>query len=323
MDLLFSSGIMVYTGSCFSGIYGIQCHENNKWYVGESIHVPDRMDNYLKQSSNIKSQVYLNNAFNKYGIVNFSAYKLEECVVEQLHEREVYWGTRLNSIVPNGYNLKLGGSGKSIVSDHSKEKMRVAGKAKVFTDEHKKNISLGQAKSKNMVRNTGKKLNEEIKNGASLVMPDEYKVGRVGNMRNKQHSKETKLKMSITRTGKKKKPMSEEGRRNISESRKGKFSGENSPRFGKQHTDASKEKNRASQGIGPDNKRFGIPRPQWVKDKIKAALAAKKINNKQNGARTKIKSFSSLLYKLERETRQMGTIYSTTWGTTYSTSLSI
>ena len=40
------------------------------------------------------------------------------------------------------------------------------------------------------------RLNEEIKNGASLVMPDEYKVGRVGNMRNKQHSKETKLKMS-------------------------------------------------------------------------------------------------------------------------------
>lgn len=41
-------------------------------------------------------------------------------------------------------------------------------------------------------------LDKELNNGASLDMTEEYKVGRVGNMRNKKHSVETKLKMSIS-----------------------------------------------------------------------------------------------------------------------------
>ncbi len=194
MDLLFSSGSIVYTGSCFSGIYALQNHTTGKWYVGESIHVPDRVNDYIKGKSNIEYQILLNNAINKYGISDFSCYKLEQCNVEDLYEREVYWGTKFNSMAPNGYNLKVGGSGNSVVSDESRNRMSQSGKTKVFTEEHKKNIALGQKRSKNMKRNAGKK-----------------------------HSDETKLKMSKSRTGLKYKPMSEEGRRNISIARKAAF----------------------------------------------------------------------------------------------------
>ena len=187
MDLLFSSGSMVYTGNDFSGIYGIQCHENSKWYVGESIRVPNRVQDYLKEKSTLKYQVSIYRAVKKHNIKNFSCYKLEECSIDDLYSKEVFWSNKLNSISPNGYNLKVGGNNKSIVSNETREKQSKSGKNKVFTEEHKKNISAAQKGMKNM-------------------------LGKI-------HSEEAKLKMSKSHTGKKRKPMSEQTKKNISEAR--------------------------------------------------------------------------------------------------------
>ena len=112
--LLFSSGSLCYSGVCFSGIYGIQCHTTSKWYVGESIHVLNRISAYIGLNCNKQKLIY--NAIKKYGIGNFSCYKLEECEANKkiLGEREIHWGTQLNSMAPNGYNLKLGSSGSTM-----------------------------------------------------------------------------------------------------------------------------------------------------------------------------------------------------------------
>jgi hypothetical protein len=46
--------------------------------------------------------------FKKYGIDNFSFGVLEECTLDKLDEREIYWIKYYNSY-NDGYNLTLGG----------------------------------------------------------------------------------------------------------------------------------------------------------------------------------------------------------------------
>lgn len=47
----------------------------------------------------------------KYGIDNFSFEIIEECQIEQLNEREIYWISQYNSNLPEfGYNLTKGGN---------------------------------------------------------------------------------------------------------------------------------------------------------------------------------------------------------------------
>lgn len=52
---------------------------------------------------------YLYNAINKYGIENFSFEIIDECEDYLMAEREKYWIEKLDTIVPNGYNILLGG----------------------------------------------------------------------------------------------------------------------------------------------------------------------------------------------------------------------
>lgn len=91
------------------GIYKIENKINNKIYVGQSSFIEKRWyqhkSNYLNPTYN--SALY--KAMNKYGIENFSFEVIEECSLEQLDEKEKYWIQKLNSLVPNGYNIALGG----------------------------------------------------------------------------------------------------------------------------------------------------------------------------------------------------------------------
>jgi group I intron endonuclease len=53
---------------------------------------------------------YLNNAIRKYGVNDFMVELIECCDVEFADERETHYIKELNSLYPNGYNLKNGGS---------------------------------------------------------------------------------------------------------------------------------------------------------------------------------------------------------------------
>ena len=64
----------------------------------------DRIKNY-----NIEHrQQALYKAFDKYGIENFTVEQVEECPVEKLDEREIYWIAYYDSF-KSGYNSTLGG----------------------------------------------------------------------------------------------------------------------------------------------------------------------------------------------------------------------
>ena len=75
---------------------------------------------------------YLNNAIRKYGVNDFIVEVLECCTVENANDREIHYIHYFNSLFPNGYNLKNGGS-VFTHSDESKKRLS-RGVANYFKD---------------------------------------------------------------------------------------------------------------------------------------------------------------------------------------------
>jgi hypothetical protein len=89
-------------------IYKITNRTDNKIYVGQTIQdVEARWKDHLKKGSNCR---YLKSAINKYGLDNFD-FKLV-CITfdNNLDDMEIKYIEQYNSLVPNGYNLRLGGN---------------------------------------------------------------------------------------------------------------------------------------------------------------------------------------------------------------------
>lgn len=107
------------------GIYRIVNKINNKCYVGQSIDINNRIKSHFYYlSRNWYGNYKLQNAWNKYGEDNFYWEVIEECLEENLDEREIYWISFYNSF-NNGYNQTQGGQGTRgyIWSSESKAKM--------------------------------------------------------------------------------------------------------------------------------------------------------------------------------------------------------
>ncbi len=67
----------------------------------------------------------LYHSLKNYGCDNHTFEVIEECNVEQLDEREIYWGQHYNVLTEAGLNLKLGES-NGYYSDETKQKMSEA-----------------------------------------------------------------------------------------------------------------------------------------------------------------------------------------------------
>ena len=86
------------------GIYKIT-NPTNRVYIGQSINIEKRWKDY-NLLSNCKSQVKLYRSFLKYEITNHKFEIIEECLIEQLNERERYWQDHYN-VLKGGLNCKL------------------------------------------------------------------------------------------------------------------------------------------------------------------------------------------------------------------------
>jgi group I intron endonuclease len=89
-------------------IYTITNKTDNKTYVGQTVRELDtRWKDHLKKRSNCR---YLKSAINKYGVENF-VFKLV-CITfdNMLDDMEIQYIQKYNCLVPNGYNLRLGGN---------------------------------------------------------------------------------------------------------------------------------------------------------------------------------------------------------------------
>ena len=97
------------------GIYKITNKINNKCYIGASKNIERRWLEH-KRGDNKNSLLY--SAFKKYGKENFSYEIIEQCSLEELYKREVYWIDFFQSF-KNGYNLNSGGVGGGAPGEHN------------------------------------------------------------------------------------------------------------------------------------------------------------------------------------------------------------
>jgi group I intron endonuclease len=97
---------------------------SNRIYVGQSKNLVKREGWYLSNGIRNASMPKLKNSFNKYGIDKHIFEIIEYCTIEQLNEREIYWGLHYDTL-ELGLNCKLGEQ-NSIFSESTKKKMSLA-----------------------------------------------------------------------------------------------------------------------------------------------------------------------------------------------------
>lgn len=92
-----------------SGIYMILNTYNNKCYVGSSKNFYTRKQKHFRLLLlNKHHSEHLQKAYNKYGKDKFTFIVLEECEIDKLLEREVYWISLKNSLNSKyGYNIAI------------------------------------------------------------------------------------------------------------------------------------------------------------------------------------------------------------------------
>jgi group I intron endonuclease len=115
------------------GIYKITSTTSGKIYIGCASNIRTRINGHLYDlRRNKHNNSYLQRAWNKYGEENFVFEIIEKCDISDLHSKEHYWVNELNCLNRSiGYNLKpTDPNGKSVHSEETKEKLRIANKGK-------------------------------------------------------------------------------------------------------------------------------------------------------------------------------------------------
>lgn len=104
-------------------IYKITNLIDNKCYIGQTINtIEKRWKSHLKKNSNC---LYMKNAIDKYGIKNFKIEELDQTEdVSLLNKLETMYILKYNSLIPNGYNIKLGGNNGGKQNNETKEKIK-------------------------------------------------------------------------------------------------------------------------------------------------------------------------------------------------------
>ena len=103
LNLGWSSSFHIFIGMI--GIYKITS-PTNKIYIGQSINLEKREDDYKKLKCDKQPKLY--NSLQKHGWEQHKFEIVEECSLEQLNEKEIYWGKEFDVLGENGLNLRLG-----------------------------------------------------------------------------------------------------------------------------------------------------------------------------------------------------------------------
>lgn len=139
------------------GIYKIT-NPKDKVYIGQSVDITHRLGKYKRLNGNISAQKKIYNSLIKYGIENHSFEVLEECNIEQLNEKEIYYIEKYDSF-KNGLNMQIGGK-SSPKSEEFKQKLRKP-KPPGFA-EHMSKVMTGKKQSLEHKLKTSNKLKKPI-----------------------------------------------------------------------------------------------------------------------------------------------------------------
>lgn len=162
-------GNAVLSGFKMVGIYIITNLVNGKRYIGQSVDIKKRF--YAHRCISHETNVHLKRALAKYGKENFKYEILEECSIEELDEKEIYY---IKTLKPE-YNVSLGGqygmkkypeSVRAVISKKAKEQWeRKTDEEKAYIIQHNLNSHVwnkgkhlsGETKEKLRQANLGKK----------------------------------------------------------------------------------------------------------------------------------------------------------------------
>lgn len=198
-------------------IYQILNKITGKSYVGKSKDYQNRFLNHKKAARN-KCNRRLYDSMNHHGIENFELILLEELgnvTRQEASDKETFWVAKLNTMMPNGYNMTPGGDGGNTIefwSDADKKKLwDQQGKSRTGikkTESAKQNMSVA-ASIREAKKTTDEKssIAEKISNTNKEkgISPPEYtkwKKGQVGTRTGILHDQATKEKLSKVRSGK-------------------------------------------------------------------------------------------------------------------------
>lgn len=163
-----------------SGIYILLNLINGCFYIGQTSNFENREYDHF-QNLKLKKHInpYLQNAFNKYSEENFKFIILSFCDVSKLTIKEQFFIDFFG--IENLYNLnpiadKPPNRKGCIVSANTRQKISQANKNRVFSKEHKQNISLSklghevstETREKIRKANLNKIISEETKKKMSL-----------------------------------------------------------------------------------------------------------------------------------------------------------
>jgi len=185
-------------------IYKAENKVNGKIYVGETLHkLETRIHDHFRMGG---SPVFYN-ALKKYGIQNFSILVIDTAKsIKELNEKEKYWIKFYNCKVPNGYNLTDGGDGIT---------------GYIHTPEARKKISekLKGRKREYMVGDNNPmkrpEVRKKVSNSQKVYMSKPEAKQKVSEkLRNRKFLDEHKEKL--------RRPRSQESKKRMSESRRGK-----------------------------------------------------------------------------------------------------
>lgn len=114
------------------GIYKIECVNDKKIYIGQSINIKQRFQQHISDlKANRHKNEHLQNAVNKYGIQNFKfdvlvELKETEYSKEKLDQLEIEIIKKYNSNTrDNGYNIDNGGNSIGKISEETKHKLSI------------------------------------------------------------------------------------------------------------------------------------------------------------------------------------------------------
>lgn len=183
---------------------------DNKMYVGITC---QKINRRWENGNGYRSNPYFTRAIKKYGWDNFK----HEILLKNLTKEQAecaerlfigYWNLTDNI---HGYNLDNGGNSVGKHSDKTKAKMSESQRGRIFTDEHRKKLSLSHIGKPN--KRKGIPLSDEAKRKLS----DAHK----GKKLSEEHKRKISLSLKATLSKNPRQPISEEHRKKLSEAHKG------------------------------------------------------------------------------------------------------
>lgn len=206
-------------------IYKISTPCSNKVYIGKTEQtIEDRFLGHIRATNN-GSSYHIHNAMRKYGIENFKIEQIEECSVDILSERESYWIDYYDSF-NNGYNMTKGGDGNTLY-----DYKEIADKYLELENEAETADFFGC--SKGTVQSACKAYDITIKRNVQQKGFWDTEQGQ---------KRKEKLRKQFIKNNPNKNGLSKEHKQKLSEAKKGKYCGKNSPNYGKHPSEETKQK---------------------------------------------------------------------------------